>query len=222
MISINPDPTDDRWHIMITLHHLAYSRSHRILWLLEEAGLPYHLVRYDRDANFKAPPALAKVHPLGKSPVIEDGTLILAESAVILKYIDVRYAGGRFSPPRDTDAYFVHEEWLEFVESTAALPIMITRIGALTGGLTERMGQFVKPVLGKTLASIATAMIDQHYLMGEAFTLADIQIAYPLEVAARMGLLDPYPPLKAYLDRLRARPAFQKAVEIGGPMLPPA
>ncbi|MEP9378833.1 glutathione S-transferase family protein [Aquabacter sp. CN5-332] len=206
---------------MITVHHLDFSRSHRVLWLLEEFGLTYELVRYKRDANFKAPPALAAIHPLGKSPVIQDGALTLAESAVILEYINTRYGGGRLAPPPGSDAYFVHEEWLQFVESTAAFPIMMTRIGALTGGLSERMAQFVSPVLQKTLDYISSAVSTGAYLSGDRFQLADIQMAYPLEIASYGGMLGAYPQLTEYLDRLKARPAFERAVEKGGPMMPP-
>lgn len=98
---------------MIVLHHLSYSRGTRILWLLEELKLPYSIKRYERDARFKAPPALASAHPLGKSPVIVDGPLMMGESAVILKYLDQGYGGGRLTPPIGSDDDFRHEEWLQ-------------------------------------------------------------------------------------------------------------
>lgn len=207
---------------MIKVHHLQYSRSHRVLWLLEELGVPYELIRYPRDENFRAPPALQSVHPLGKSPVIEDGSLILGESAVILSYINVRFGGGRFAPPPGSDGWFAHEEWLQYVESTAAFPIMVKRIGAITGGLSERMEQFVGPTLTKTLDHISQAVGSEDYLTGTEFRLADIQMAYPLELASRGGMLNQHPGVEAYLARLSARPAFQRAVEMGGPMLPDA
>lgn len=140
---------------MITLHHLSYSRSTRILWLLEELGLPYDIVRHERDERFKAPAALGAIHPLGKAPVIQDGDLVLAESAVILAYINDTHGAGRFAPPRGTAAYWRHEEWLQYVESTAAFPIMTLRIGALTGGVSEGMKSFIAPVLARTLDRIA-------------------------------------------------------------------
>jgi glutathione S-transferase len=205
---------------MIVVHHLAYSRSHRILWLLEELGLPYEIVRYERDANFRAPPELAKVHPMGKSPVIVDGELTLGESAVILSYINARYGGGRLAPPAGSIPWYAHEEWLQYAESTAAFPIMMMRIGAIAGGLSEGMANFIKPVLGRTLNHIGAAVSAHEWLTGPDFTLADIQIAYPLEMASSLGVLDAYAPVLAYRERLAARPAFVKAVEIGGPMLP--
>ncbi len=205
---------------MVVVHHLNFSRSHRVIWLLEELGLPYRLVRHERDANFRAPPALMQVHPLGKAPVIQDGDLTLGESAVILGYIDTRYGEGRHAPPRDSDAWFEHEEWLQYAESTAAFPIMVKRIGVITGGLSERMERFVDPTLAKTLRHIADRMSGRDYLMGDALTLADVQMAYPLEMARSMGLLQDYPAIADYLARLAARPAFMRAIEIGGPMLP--
>lgn len=205
---------------MLTVHHLAFSRSTRVIWLLEELGLEYRIVRYERNENFRAPPALAKVHPLGKAPVIQDGERTLAESSVILRYIDERYGGGAFSPPPGSDDWFVHEEWLQYVESTAAFPIMVTRIGALTGGLSDRLARFIAPVLGKTLDNIAGQVADRTYLMGDRPMLADIQMAYPLELADRAGMLGDHAPITRYLGRLKARPAFAKAIAIGGPMLP--
>lgn len=207
---------------MITLHHLSFSRSTRVIWLMEELGLPYTLVRHERDERFKAPPSLAAVHPLGKAPVIEDGSLVLAESAVILTYINGKYGQGRLAPPADTAAHFAHEEWLQYAESTAAFPIMSMRIGALTGGLSPRMQAFLEPTLLRTLDHIAQAVGVSPYLMGNDLTLADIQLAYLIEVARQTALLDKHPALAAYLDRLKARPAFARAEGVGGPMMPPA
>lgn len=206
---------------MIVVHHLAFSRSNRVIWLLEELGLPYRLVRYERDENFRAPAALAAVHPLGKAPVIEDGGLVLAESSVILSYIDGRHGGGRFSPPRYSDAWYAHEEWLQYAESTAAFPIMVLRIGVLSGGPTDRLEAFVMPTLVKTLNHIERQIGERDsYLTGDGFMLADLQLAYPLEIAEHAGMLAKHPRVRDYLQRLKRRPAFQKAVEIGGPMLP--
>lgn len=206
---------------MITLHHLSFSRSSRILWLMEELSLEYELVRHERDARFKAPAALRAVHPLGKAPVIVDGDLVLAESAVILTYINDRYGEGRLAPPPGTAGHYLHEEWLHYVESTAAFPIMTMRIGAITGGMSEALRAFVAPTLAATLDHIAARLADRPYLMGEALTLADIQMCYLIEVAARTGLLGGHPALPAYLERLTARPAFRRAEAIGGPMMPP-
>lgn len=206
---------------MITLHHLDYSRGHRVLWLFEELGLPYTLVRYPRDAAFRAPPELRAVHPLGKSPVIVDGDLVLAKSAVILTYVDQRHGGGRLAPPAGSDAWFHHEEWLQFAESTAALPILILRLAAIAGGPTEQLEAFVTPTLGRILDQVEVAVRDKPFLTGPTLTLADIQIVYPLAIARAAGQLAGHPAILAYLDRLADRPAFARAIAAGGPMLPP-
>jgi glutathione S-transferase len=189
---------------------------------MEELGLPYDLVRYERDASFKAPPALAAVHPLGKAPVIVDGDLVIGESAVILAYVNMRYGNRRLAPPQGTAHDFAHEDWLQYAESTAAFPIMTMRIGALTGGIPERMLAFFAPVLQRTLNRIASAVRAHEYLIGTEITLADIQMAYLLEVAERTSLLEGHPEIAAYLARLKARPAFVRAEQVGGPMMPPA
>lgn len=205
---------------MITVHHLSFSRSTRILWLLEELGAHYDLVKYPRDENFRAPPALQQIHPMGKAPVIQDGDLVLGESAVILDYINTRYGNGRFAPPFGSDAYFRHGEWLHYVESTAALPIMVMRIGAIAGDMSDGMQRFFTPLLARTLNHM-TRGISGRYLMGDDLMLADIQMVYLLAVAESAGLLTNQTALIAYLARLMERPALQKAIAIGGPMMPP-
>jgi glutathione S-transferase len=206
---------------MIILHHLNFSRSIRVIWLLEELCLEYELVSYQRDAKFRAPNSLKSVHPLGKAPVIQDGDLTLAESAVILEYINEKYGNGRFAPAPGTRGRAVHDEWLQYVESSAAFPIMLTLIGNMIGGLPDNLQSFTGPELTKTLDYIANGVRPGPFLMGEPFTLADIQMAYPLENARPIGLLNEHGILLAYLDRLKERPAYAKALKIGGPMAPP-
>ena len=206
---------------MITLHHLAFSRSLRILWLLEELGLEYELVSYDRTPEFRAPPELAKIHPLGKSPVIVDGDLVLAESATILRYIHDRHGNGRFTPPAGTPQHALHEEWLDYVESSAGTPIMLKLLGDRMGGLSEGMTAYAKPALAKTLDYVAAGVGEKPFLMGEQPMLADMQMGYLLAVAEMAGALTDYPALAAYLDRIRQDPGMVKAVAKGGPMTPP-
>lgn len=206
---------------MVVLHHLTYSRGSRVLWLLEELQLPYDLVVHQRDARFKAPAALAAIHPLGKSPVIVDGDLVIGESAVILRHLDSRYGGDRFSPAAGSAAWWQHEEWLQSVESTIALPVMAMRIAALTGGLSDGMRDFFAPVLARSLGHVEQAVRQNTYLLGERLLLADIQLSYLLAVADRGGLLAGYPGIRDYNARLAARPALQRALERGGPMMPP-
>ena len=205
---------------MLTLHHLNYSRSIRVIWLLEELGIEYDLVKYERDANFRAPAELKAIHPLGKAPILVDDALTLAESASILAYVDERYGDRRFSPPVDSDAAAIHDEWLQYVESSASLPIMMTMLGKRMGGLPDGLAKFTAPEVTKTLDYIASGVGDGPYLMGEALMLADIQMCYMLAIAESSGLLVEHPIVQAYLDRLRARPAFTAATEIGGPLMP--
>ncbi len=203
---------------MLTLHHLAFSRSQRILWLIEELGLPVDLIRYERTAEFRAPPELKTVHPLGKSPVLSDDDLTLAESATILRYFDGRYGENRFSPEAGTPEHAIHDEWLDFVESTAAGPV-------LTILLSERAGEQAaadraRPMADTTLGYIADSLGDKPFLMGERPMLADIQMTYFLAMARMAKLLDGHPKLVDYLARLEAEPGFQRAQARGGPMMP--
>ncbi|MET0373409.1 MAG: glutathione S-transferase family protein [Rhizorhabdus sp.] len=203
---------------MLTLHHLAFSRSQRVLWLIEELGLPVELVRYERTPEFRAPPELKTVHPLGKSPVLQDGDLTLAESATILRYLNERYGQNRFSPAPGTAEHVAHEEWLDFVESTAAGPV-------LTVLLSERAGEKAaadraRPMVDHVLGYIAGGLGDKPFLMGDRPMLADIQMTYFLAMVRMAKALDDYPTLVAYLDRLEAQPGFQRAQDRGGPMMP--
>jgi len=206
---------------MLTLHHLAFSRSLRVLWLLEELGVEYDLVSYDRTEAFRAPPELANVHPLGKAPVIVDDGLTLAESATILRYIDGKYGTGALMPAPGTDARAHAEGWLDYAESSAALPIMITLLGKRTGGLNDQLQAFAGKELAATLSYIAAGIGAGPFLMGEQLTLADIQISYLLAVADKAGMLEDQPIVTAYLARLQQQPGFLRAVARGGPMVPP-
>ncbi len=206
---------------MITLHHLNFSRSTRVLWLLEELGIDYDLVRYERTAGFRAPDTLKAVHPLGKAPVLQDDDLTLAESATILSYLATRYGDGDFLPPVGTAEAAIHDEWLQYAESSAALPIMITLFGGMMGGLPDVMRGFNDGERNKTFDYIAARLnMGGPYLMGETFTIADIQLGYLIDVAESSAMLGGHPELGVYLATLKARPALAKALEIGGPMHP--
>jgi glutathione S-transferase len=206
---------------MITLHHLNFSRSTRVLWLLEELGIDYDLVRYERTPGFRAPETLSEVHPLGKAPVLQDDDLTLAESATILAYLAGRYGDGRFMPTPGTADAAIHDEWLQYGESSAGLPIMMTLLGGMLGGLPDHISRFTTPELKKAFDYIEARLgAGGPYLMGETFTIADIQLAYMLDVAESSGMLGGHPALGAYLSTLKARPALVRALEIGGPMHP--
>jgi len=206
---------------MITLHHLEFSRSTRILWALEELELHYDLVVYQRDQAFRAPPALSAIHPLGKAPVIVDDGLTIAESGAILTHLNEQHGGGRLAPQRGSDEWPIHDEWLHFVEGSAAFPIMLTLIGTMIGGLQEGLAAFVVPERAKILAYVAGRVGDCPWLMGTKFTMADIQLAYVIELAEAAGLLADHPSLLDYLARLKERAAYKKAIAVGGPVVPP-
>ena len=202
---------------MVTLHHLNNSRSQRIIWLLEELGIPYDLVRYQRDSVTNlAPPELKAVNPLGKSPVITDGAVRIAESGAIVEYLVATYGGGRFQPPVGSDAHLVYLEWLHYAEGSAMLPLMLAfylmRIGEAAAPLTPRVSSEIE----NNLTYMSNALGSSDYLMGAEFTGADVQISFVLEMARAMGRLNAFPSLSAYVDRLHARPAYQRAIEKGG------
>jgi glutathione S-transferase len=205
---------------MITLHHLNFSRSTRILWLLEELGLAYELKTYERDRNFRAPASLGSVHPLGKAPALVDDDLVLAESGTILRYLEGKYGDGRLVPALGTPDRAIHDEWLDFVESSAGLPVMLTLLGEKTGGLSTALAGFTAPELTKALVYISDRIAGRTYLMGDRLTLADIQMSYLLTVLRGAGQLEGYPAVRAYLARLEATAGLKKAIEIGGPMTP--
>lgn len=200
---------------MITLHHLEFSRSTRVLWLLEELSLDYNLIRYERAVGAPAPASLKTIHPLGTSPVIVDGGMTLAESSAILRYIDREYGASRFTPT-ETARRGIHDEWLDYVEGSLALPILVTLIGG--GGMPERMAVRVAKMLDGNLHHVAQALTRTPYLMGDQLTLADMQMSYLVAVAAAAGMTRSYPAIDRYLSTLMALPALQKAIEKGGPM----
>ena len=217
---------------MLTLHHLNNSRSQRILWLLEELELPYEIRRYQRDPKtMLAPDSLRQVHPLGKSPVVTDGALTLAESGAIVEYLVDQYGNGRFAPAPGTPERLRYTYWLHYAEGSAMPPLLLR----LVFDTIEKspMPFFVKPIAkaisGKAKNSFIGPQIKLHldYLEGELgkaawfagseFGGADIQMSYPLEAAAaRVGLDQSRPKLMDFLARIHARPAYQRALEKGG------
>jgi glutathione S-transferase len=218
---------------MILLHHLNNSRSQRVLWMLEELGLPYEIRPYQRDAKtMLAPPALRQVHPLGKSPVIEDQGRVLAESGAIVQYLAETYARERMIPPAGSDAYWRYVYWMHFAEGTAMPPLLMK----LVFGRMKKapMPFFVKPIaraiadkalnwivepnLARHLAYMEGEVSKREWFAGDAFSAADIQMSFPLEASqARGGLNEQSAPrLAAFLKRIHARPAYQRAIEKGG------
>ncbi|MBC7171017.1 MAG: glutathione S-transferase [Polyangiaceae bacterium] len=221
---------------MLTVHHLEHSRSHRVLWLLEELGVPYEIKRYARDPKtMLAPPSLRAVHPLGKSPVITDGDLTLAESAAILEYLCARYGEGRLVPPAGSEKWVRYTYWMHFAEGSAMPPLVMKLVfdriktapmpffaRPVAKAIADRtLSLFVLPNIERQLAYMESELAKSPWFAGEELTAADVQMSYPVEAAAaRAGLGAKYPQLFAWLERIRARPAYQRALERGGPLLP--
>ncbi|WP_035984354.1 glutathione S-transferase [Leptolyngbya sp. KIOST-1] len=217
---------------MITVHHLNNSRSQRVLWLLEELGLSYEVKRYERDPEtMLAPPSLRQVHPLGKSPVITDGDLTLAESGAIVEYLVDRYGDGRLIPAPGTPERLRYTYWLHYAEGSAMPPLLIKLIfdkiehspmpffakPVARGIVSKVKDSFINPQITQHLDFMEAELGKSPWFAGEDFTAADIQLSFPLEAAAtRAGLDASRPKLMAFLDRIHTRPAYQKALERGG------
>ena len=221
---------------MIVVHHLNNSRSQRVLWLLEELGVPYEIKRYQRDAKtMLAPPELRAVHPLGKSPVLTDGKLTLAESGAIMEYLVEMYGNAEscatLSPEPGTPSYLRYRYWLHYAEGSLMPPLLLKLVFDKIE--TTPMPFFVKPIAkaisGKAKSSFVMPQISTHldyleaelgkakWFVGNEFSAADVQLSFPIEAAAARGGLDASrPKLMDYLQRIHARPAYQRAIERGG------
>jgi len=218
---------------MIIVHHLNNSRSQRVLWLLEELGVDYEVKRYERNAEtMLAPPALRAVHPLGKSPVITDGELTVAESGAIVEYLAERYGNGRLVPAAGTPDRLRYRYWLHYAEGSAMPPLLLKLVFDRVE--TAPMPFFVRPVArtiaGRAKGSFIEPQIKLHldfmeaelgkstWFAGNDFTAADVQMSFPLEAAdARGGLSASWPRLTKFLERVHARPGYRRALERGGP-----
>ena len=218
---------------MITVHHLNNSRSQRVLWLLEELGLPYEIKKYERDAKtMLAPPELLKVHPLGKSPVITDDGVTVAESGAIVEYLVERYGNGALAPAIGTSQRLQWRYWLHFAEGSAMSPLLLKLIFDKIP--QSPMPFFVKPIARAICAKVLAVMVEPNlkrqldfmegelgksdWFAGNEFSAADIQMSFPVEASAqRAGLDASRPKLMAFLKRIHARPAYKKALERGGP-----
>jgi glutathione S-transferase len=216
---------------MLTVHHLNNSRSQRVLWLLEELAVPYDIVRYQRQPDLRAPKVLSAIHPLGKSPVITDNGGTIAESGAIIEYIVDAYGDGRLIPPPKTPERLRYTYWLHYAEGSA-MPLLLLKL--LFALMPKRAPALLRPLVRKISGQALTTLVDpqltQHmafwegelskheWFAGNDFTAADIQMSYPLEAAAgRGGLAQGHPRAMAFLARIHARPAYQRALEKGGP-----
>jgi glutathione S-transferase len=202
----------------IRVHHLKISRSTRIIWLMEELGLPYELIEHTRSADFRSPPSLYDVHPLGKAPAVEVDGRVMVESSAIIEYIVDRHGAGQLLPPDSGRAEYL--EWLHFAEGTLAMPMLMRLLGPRLS-LGEGALAFMDAELTKQLGWIEAQLAGKAFLCGDTFTGADINLEYLLEHADTLGLIAPRPNLSRYLAALKARPGYNKAIELGGPITLP-
>jgi glutathione S-transferase len=220
---------------MITVHHLDQSRSQRILWLLEELGLDYTITRYERDPKtMRAPAALRAIHPLGKSPVLTDGDEVLVESGAIVEYFVERYGAATLAPKPGTPERRRYTYWLHYAEGSAMPPLLLklifSRMPANVPALIRPVARLIanaglttviEPQLRLHLDFMKAELGKSQWFAGPDFSAADIQMSFPIEAAAaRAGLGADRPKLAAYLEHIRARSAYQRAIDKGGPLVP--
>ncbi|HEY2463563.1 MAG TPA: glutathione S-transferase [Steroidobacteraceae bacterium] len=217
---------------MVVVHHLNNSRSQRVLWLLEELDVPYDVKRYERDAKtMLAPPALLAIHPLGKSPVIVDDDVTLAESGAIIEYLMGKYGDGRLMPPAGTAQRLRYTYWLHYAEGSAMTPLLLKLvfdrvatnpapwpISAIARRIAATVtGAFIAPNIKRHFDYIESELNSHPWFAGEQFTAADVQMSFPLEIAVpRAGLSPSRPKSIAFLERIHARDAYKRALERGG------
>ncbi|WP_163922845.1 glutathione S-transferase family protein [Photobacterium sp. Alg240-V54] len=199
---------------MITLHHLNKSRSKRIIWLLEELGLEYEVKPYLRDSvTFLAPPELKAVHPLGKSPVIEDNGLVIAESGAITEYLIQTY-GANLAPKLGTTAYVEYLQWLHFAESSAILPLLLKMFVAKDGAKTNFLEGYADGEAEKVIGYFEQCLEGKTYLVEERLTGADIMMSFIAEILQNNGMIEHYPNIQRYQAHLATHDKFAKADQV--------
>jgi glutathione S-transferase len=204
---------------MIIVHHLEMSRSHRVLWLLEELGVPYEFVVHKRNPMTRlAPPELKAIHPLGKAPVIVDDGVVVAESGAILEYLVEKHGGGRLKPPVGGADWREYLHWMHFAEGSAMLPLLLKLYSSFLGEAAAPLQPRFDSEIDNHFSYMNGALEGREHLLAWGFSAADVQCGYVLEGAASSGLIGRYPNLAAYHARMSARPAYQRAVEKGGPI----
>ncbi|HET7499798.1 MAG TPA: glutathione S-transferase [Kofleriaceae bacterium] len=215
---------------MITVHHLNNSRSQRVLWMLEELGQPYEIVKYERDPKtLLAPASLRAIHPLGKSPVITDGDATLAESGAILEYLVDTYGSGKFAPAPGTPAHRLYRYFMHYAEGSLMpflvmklvfgkvrtdAPLLVRPIAKVIAGTVSR--QFLDPNLATHLEFLADHLAKHGWFAGDEFTAADVQMSFPVDAAVGRAAGGISPRLTEWLARVQARPAYRRAIERGG------
>ncbi len=220
---------------MIRLHHLENSRSQRILWLMEELGLDYEIIHYQRDPKtMLAPPALKAIHPLGKSPVITDENRVVAESGAIIEYLIERYGKGRLKPPADSPELDEYRYWLHFAEGSL-MPYLVMKlvfskvetgpvpffIRPIVKRISREVGKrFIEPNLLQIMQFIDQHLATNRWFAGDSLTGADIQMSFAMEALVSQPLqIQPYAHIRSYVQRMRDLPSYQRALEQGGPLV---
>ncbi len=202
---------------MIKVHHLNNSRSQRMLWFLEELGCDYEVVHYTRDLETSlAPDSLKEVHPLGKSPVIEDNGLKIAESGAAVEYLAHAYGDGKFSLSPGDDGYWAYVEWLHYAEGSLMLPLLLRLYTSRLGDAAEPLAPRIQGEIANHFTYTAQALGEKEFFAGGKLTGADVQMLFPLEAMHASGGLVHWPNLAAYVDRMHVRPAYARALERGG------
>jgi glutathione S-transferase len=218
---------------MITVHHLNHSRSQRVLWLLEELGVEYEIKSYERHPKtMLAPASLRAVHPLGKSPVITDGDVTVAESGAIIEYLVERYGGGRLVPAPGTPERRRYTYWLHYAEGSAMPPLLLALVFGrlpkspmpfflrpIVKGIAQKVSAgYIAPQIALHFDYIEAELAKSTWFAGDEFTAADVQMSFPIEAGASRGKgTASRPHLAAFLERIHARPAYQRALARGGP-----
>jgi glutathione S-transferase len=202
---------------MIEVHHLNASRSRRITWLLEELGVEYQIVMYKRDATTNlAPPELKAIHPLGKAPVIRDNGEVIFESGAIVEYLIRRYGNGRFAPAMGTRDYDRYMQFLHYAEGSAMLPLMLRMYVGRLGDAGAPLMPRVQSEMQNHLGFLNGELKGRDYFVGNDLTGADVQLSFVAQVAVMFNGRDTYPNLTQFVDRIEARPAYQRAMTKGG------
>lgn len=208
---------------MLKIHHLNMSRSERIVWLAEELGLEYELVHHTRDPQtFRSPPSLFAVHPMGKSPVVEDDGKTIFESGAVVEYLIDRHGGGKLKPKPGSDEHLAYLHWMHAAESTLIVPILLDLLGKMTGASSEAYEGFTNGEYATTLGYLDRTLAKNPYVAGATFTGADVMVAYDLHLANGTSFpaiktgapIEKYPNVVAYLKRVEARPAYRKMREL--------
>ena len=201
----------------VIVHHLNNSRSQRILWLLEELGADYEIRSYQRDAESNlAPPELKQVHPLGKSPVIEDDGRMISESGAIIEYLCERHGGKDWLPDRGSDAWIDHLEWMQFGESSFFVPVMLKIYAGRLGDAAAPLMPRVDEQLAAHVAYAEEKIGDDLHFVGEDWSAADVMMSFPAEIAVMQGYGETAPKLARFVEAIHQRPAWQRAREKGG------